>query len=44
MQTSSEIAHSLSELMKYEQFQSISEEFSKELIKVYEFVILLCQL
>jgi len=42
MQTSSEIAHSLSELMKYEQFQSISEEFSKELIKVYEFVILHC--
>jgi hypothetical protein len=34
MQKSSQIAQSLSELMKVEQFQSVSEEFSKELIKV----------
>ncbi|UJR08106.1 hypothetical protein I4U23_012383 [Adineta vaga] len=34
MQTSGEIAHSLSELMKVEQFQGISEQFSKELIKM----------
>jgi len=34
MQKSSEIAHSLSELMKVEQLQGISEEFSKELMKV----------
>ncbi|CAF1554685.1 unnamed protein product, partial [Adineta steineri] len=34
MQKSSEIAHSLAELMKVEQFQSISEQFSKELIKM----------
>lgn len=34
MQKSTEIARSLSELMNIEQFQSISEEFSKELIKV----------
>jgi hypothetical protein len=34
MQKSAEIAHSLSELMKVEQFQSISEQFSKELTKV----------
>ncbi|CAF0988551.1 unnamed protein product [Adineta ricciae] len=34
MQTSSQIAHSLAELMKVEQFQSISEQFSKELIKM----------
>lgn len=36
MQKSSEIARSLSELMKVEQFQSISQEFSKELTKVIE--------
>lgn len=36
MQKSSEIAHSLSELMKVEQFQSVSQEFSKELMKVIE--------
>lgn len=34
MQTSAAIAHSLSELMKIEQMQGISEEFSRELIKV----------
>ena len=34
MQKSSEIARSLSELMKVEQFQSISEEFTRELTKV----------
>jgi hypothetical protein len=35
MQKSTEIARSLSELMKVEQFQSISEEFSRELTKVW---------
>ncbi|CAF1556298.1 unnamed protein product [Rotaria sp. Silwood1] len=34
MQTSASVAHSLSELMKIEQFQSISEQFSQELIKM----------
>jgi hypothetical protein len=39
MQKSAEIAHSLSELMKVEQFQSISEQFSKELTKVRIFIL-----
>jgi hypothetical protein len=34
MQTSSQIAKSLSELMKVEQFQGVSEQFSQELMKV----------
>ncbi|CAF3155668.1 unnamed protein product [Rotaria sp. Silwood2] len=34
MQTSAEVARSMSELMKLEQFQSISEQFSKELVKM----------
>ena len=34
MQKSADIAHSLNELMKVEQLQSISEQFSKELVKV----------
>ena len=34
MQKSSEVAQSLGELMKVEQFQAISSEFSKELMKV----------
>jgi len=34
MQKSGEIARSLSELIKIEQLQGISEQFSKELIKV----------
>jgi hypothetical protein len=34
MQKSGEIAHSLAELMKVEQLQSVSEQFSKELMRV----------
>ncbi|CAF1592975.1 unnamed protein product [Rotaria magnacalcarata] len=34
MQRSADVARSMSELMKVEQFQSISEQFSKELIKM----------
>ena len=34
MQTSATIAHSLAELMKVEQLQAISAQFSSELIKV----------
>jgi hypothetical protein len=34
MQKSSQIAQSLSDLMKVEQFQGISEQFSRELMKV----------
>ncbi len=38
MQKSGEIAHSLSELMKVEQLQGISEQFSRELMKVNLFL------
>jgi hypothetical protein len=34
MQKSNEVARSMAQLMKVAQFQSISEQFSKELIKV----------
>jgi len=37
MQKSNEVARSMAQLMKVEQFQSISEEFSRELVKVKTF-------
>ncbi len=39
MQKSSQIAQSLSELMQVEQFQGVSEQFSKELVKVRVFFV-----
>ncbi len=35
MQKSNEVARSMAQLMKVGQFQAISAQFSKELIKVY---------
>jgi division protein CdvB (Snf7/Vps24/ESCRT-III family) len=37
MQKSNEVARSMAQLMKVEQFQSVSAQFSKELIKVKYF-------
>jgi len=34
MQKSNEVARSMAQLMKVEQFQAVSAQFSKELIKV----------
>ncbi len=38
MQKSNEVARSMAQLMKVEQFQAVSAHFSKELIKVFDFI------
>jgi len=37
MQKSNEVARSMAQLMKVEQFQTVSAQFTKELIKVNEY-------